>query len=134
GTTGWGARSTARCSMRPSRYRPARRVEWRTMRLAPRCRAVSRDRRGRESGPPCPGPCRARGARARNPEGRCVRSLPLDRQVLLGFAFAALATIVVGALSYQITGRFVETGRQAVHNAELVTPLKRVLAFIYEAE
>lgn len=63
-----------------------------------------------------------------------MRSLPLDRQVLLGFAFAALATIVVGALSYQITGRFVETGRQAVHNAELVAPLKRVLAFLYEAE
>lgn len=63
-----------------------------------------------------------------------MRSLPLDRQVLFGFVFAALMVIVVGAFSYATTGRFVETSRDAVRNAELVTPLKRVLAFAYEAE
>lgn len=63
-----------------------------------------------------------------------MKALPLDRQVLLGFAFAALLVVGVGAFSWLTTGRFVETSRQAVHNAELVTPLKRVLAFIYEAE
>ncbi|HEY0879452.1 MAG TPA: CHASE3 domain-containing protein, partial [Zeimonas sp.] len=63
-----------------------------------------------------------------------MKALPLDRQVLLGFAFAALLVVGVGAFSWLTTRRFVETSGQAVHNAELVTPLKRVLAFTYEAE
>jgi len=63
-----------------------------------------------------------------------VKALPLDRQVLLGFGFAALMVVVVGAFSYLTTERFIDTSRRAVYNAELVTPLKRVLAFIYEAE
>ncbi|MDT3678670.1 MAG: ATP-binding protein [Burkholderiaceae bacterium] len=63
-----------------------------------------------------------------------MRSLPLDRKVLLGFGFAALMVLVFGAFSYLTTSRFVETSRQALQNAELVTPLKRVLAFTYEAE
>lgn len=63
-----------------------------------------------------------------------MRSLPLDRKVLFGFAFAALMVLVVGAVSYLTASRFVESSREAVQNAELVTPLKRVLAFTYETE
>ncbi len=63
-----------------------------------------------------------------------MRSLPLDRKVLLGFGFAAVVVIVVGVFSYLTTSRFVDTSRQALQNAELVTPLKRVLAFTYETE
>ncbi|MCO5099487.1 MAG: ATP-binding protein [Burkholderiaceae bacterium] len=60
--------------------------------------------------------------------------MPLDRKVLLGFGFAALVVLVVGAVSYLTTSRFVGTSLQALRNAELVTPLKRVLAFTYETE
>ena len=63
-----------------------------------------------------------------------MRSLPLDRKVLLGFAIAALMVLVVGAFSYLTTVRFVGSAREALLNAELVTPLKRVLAFTYETE
>lgn len=63
-----------------------------------------------------------------------MRSLPLDRQVLLGFAFAASMVVVVGVFSYLTTGRFVETSTHAVRNAEVVTLLKRVLASAYEVE
>lgn len=63
-----------------------------------------------------------------------MRSLPLDRKVLLGFGFAVLVVIVVGTFSYLTTGRFIETSREAMYNAELVAPLKRILAFTYEAE
>jgi len=63
-----------------------------------------------------------------------LRRLPLDRQVLLGFGFAALMVVVVGLFSYLATERFIETSQRALYNAELVTPLKRVLAFVYGAE
>ncbi|MCD6679400.1 MAG: ATP-binding protein [Burkholderiaceae bacterium] len=63
-----------------------------------------------------------------------MRSLPLDRKVLLGFGFAVLVVLLVGAFSYLTTVRFVGSAREALLNAELVTPLKRVLAFTYETE
>lgn len=66
--------------------------------------------------------------------GGWMRKLPLERQVVLGFGLAVLLLVGIAALSYLATGRFVQASRDAVHNAELIAPLKRVLASAYEVE
>lgn len=63
-----------------------------------------------------------------------MKALPLDRQVLAGFGVAMLLLIAIGSVSYLTTGRFLDSSREAVHRAELVAPLQRLLAFAYEVE
>lgn len=66
--------------------------------------------------------------------GTPVRKLGLDRQVALGFGLAMFVLVAVGSASYLTVSHFIGASRLAVRNAEIVTPLQRVLALAYEAE
>ncbi|MCD6734514.1 MAG: ATP-binding protein [Burkholderiaceae bacterium] len=63
-----------------------------------------------------------------------MRKLELDRQVALGFGLAMFVLVAVGSASYLTVSHFIGASRLAVRNAEIVTPLQRVLALAYEAE
>ncbi len=63
-----------------------------------------------------------------------LKNLSLNRQVLVGFGLAVAVLLVICLASWQTTGRFMRTSREAMRHAAVVATLEQALSRMYEVE